>query len=86
MPFSLLGDALWIVALSIMASTTLAAWKRIDPQTTVPLQFALNGKPTVRLKRNLAHAELLFGAIGAVAVVSVGRWLHHRQGRTAEAA
>ena len=38
------------------------------------------------LKRNLAHAELLFGAIGAVAVVSVGRWLHHRQGRTAEAA
>ena len=54
MLFSLLGDALWIIALSIMASTTLAAWKRIDPETTVPLQFALNGKPTVRLRRNLA--------------------------------
>ena len=38
------------------------------------------------LKQNLPHAELLFGAIGAVAVVGAGRWLHHRQSRTAEAA
>jgi YjbE family integral membrane protein len=30
-------------------------------------------------KANVAHAELVFGAIGAVAVVAVGRWLHHRQ-------
>jgi len=38
------------------------------------------------LKLNLPYAEMLFGVIGAVAVVSVGRWLHHRQGRTAGAA
>ena len=38
------------------------------------------------LKQNVRHAELLFGAIGAVAVVVAGRWLHHRQSRTAEAA
>jgi hypothetical protein len=29
---------------------------------------------------HVPHAELVFGAIGAVAVVVVGRWLHHRQG------
>ncbi len=28
---------------------------------------------------NVPHAELVFGAIGAVAVVAVGRWLHRRQ-------
>ena len=35
---------------------------------------------------HVPYAELLFGVIGAVAVVVVGRWLHHRQGRAAEAA
>jgi len=29
---------------------------------------------------NVAHAELVFGVVGGVAVVIVGRWLHHRQG------
>jgi predicted tellurium resistance membrane protein TerC len=28
---------------------------------------------------NVAHAELIFGVAGAVLVVVVGRWLHHRQ-------
>ena len=54
MAFSLIGDALWIIALSIMASATRMAWGRMTPETRVPLQFALNGKPTLRLKRNLA--------------------------------
>ncbi|HQT53898.1 MAG: hypothetical protein Q8N10_06010 [Phenylobacterium sp.] len=54
MLLALLGDALWIISLSIMASTTRAAWGRIDPETKVPLQFALSGKPTFRVKRNLA--------------------------------
>jgi YjbE family integral membrane protein len=29
---------------------------------------------------HVPRAELVFGAVGAVAVVVVGRWLHHRQG------
>ncbi len=32
-------------------------------------------------KANVAHAELVFGALGALAVVVVGRLLHHRQTR-----
>ena len=35
-------------------------------------------------KANLAHAELFFGIGGALLVVAVGKWLHHR-GRRAEA-
>ena len=35
---------------------------------------------------HMPHAEPLFGVIGAVAVVAVGRWLHHRQDRAVEAA
>ena len=37
MVLSLLGDALWIISLSIMASTTRGAWGRIDPETKVPI-------------------------------------------------
>ena len=36
-------------------------------------------------KANVPHAELIFGIVGAVAVVIVGRWLHHRQTRAGEA-
>ena len=38
MLFSLVGDALWIIALSIMASATRMAWGRMTPETKVPLQ------------------------------------------------
>ena len=54
MVFSLVGDGLWIIALSIMAQATRSAWGQMTPETSVPLQFALNGKPTLRVKRNLA--------------------------------
>ena len=36
-------------------------------------------------KANVPHAELAFGVVGAVAVVTVGRWLHHRQIRAGQA-
>jgi YjbE family integral membrane protein len=36
-------------------------------------------------KANVPHAELAFGVVGALAVVAVGRWLHHRQIRAGEA-
>jgi predicted tellurium resistance membrane protein TerC len=35
-------------------------------------------------KANVPHAELIFGIVGAIAVVVVGRWLHHRQTRAEE--
>ena len=48
----LAGDALWIIALSIMAGASRAAWPRIAPDAAVPM---LTGKATgLRLPRAVA--------------------------------
>lgn len=60
-PLAMAGDVLWILALSIMASTTRAAWMRMTPQTLVPMSFGQDGKPRLRLKRNLALLILPVG-------------------------
>ena len=52
--FSLIGDVLWIITLSIMAGGAKSAWGRMDADTQVPMQFSLDGKPTWRAKRNIA--------------------------------
>ena len=48
------GDALWIIALSMMAGGAREAWRRLDAETRVPMQFSREGKPVWRLKRNVA--------------------------------
>ncbi|WP_332770008.1 hypothetical protein [Phenylobacterium sp.] len=49
---SIAADILWIVALSIMASASLTAWRRMDADTKVPMQGEPRKAP--RLKRDLA--------------------------------
>jgi ABC-type branched-subunit amino acid transport system permease subunit len=49
---SVAADVLWILALSIMASATRMAWRRMAAETPVPLR--LRPGPAWRLKRNLA--------------------------------
>jgi hypothetical protein len=51
---SLAADALWIVALAIMASVSRTAWRRMTSETKVPLQFHKDGRPAWRLKRDVA--------------------------------
>lgn len=63
---SLAADALWIIALAIMASITRTAWMRMTADTKVPLQFHKDGRPAWRLKRDFAlvlpvAAAMLFG-------------------------
>jgi hypothetical protein len=63
---SLAADGLWILALAIMASVTRTAWRRMTPETRVPLQFHKDGRPAWRLKRDAAlilpiAAAFLFG-------------------------
>ena len=48
------GLALWIVALSIMASASRAAWNRIEPGVKVPLTFARDGRPALLARRAVA--------------------------------
>jgi len=62
---SIAADILWIVALSIMASASLTAWRRMDADTKVPMQG--DPRKALRLKRDLALGlpmalAFLFGA------------------------
>ncbi|WP_309645835.1 hypothetical protein [Phenylobacterium sp.] len=49
---SIAADILWIIALSIMASASLTAWRRMSPETKVPMQG--DARKALRLKRDLA--------------------------------
>ena len=52
---SLAADVLWIIAMAIMATTTRTAWRRMQPETRVPMQFGRDDQPSSwRLKRDLA--------------------------------
>ena len=55
---TLLGDVVWILALSVMAQATRAAWLRIAPETKVPMSFRQDGSPGLRLGRNIALLAL----------------------------
>jgi hypothetical protein len=48
------GDALWIIALSIMASAARQAWARMDADTRVPMSFRADGTPGYRARRAVA--------------------------------
>jgi hypothetical protein len=50
-PLTIAGDALWVVSLSIMAGASREAWRRMTPQTRVPMQFRADGAPLWRAKR-----------------------------------
>ncbi|MBS0333410.1 MAG: hypothetical protein JSS35_11635 [Proteobacteria bacterium] len=47
-----LGDAVWILALALMAGASRQAWNRMGADTLVPLQPGQAGSP--RLRRNIA--------------------------------
>ena len=50
----IVGDALWIVSLSIMAGASQRAWGRVPPETRMPLQFARDGRAIMRVPRHIA--------------------------------
>jgi ABC-type branched-subunit amino acid transport system permease subunit len=66
---SIAADVLWILALSIMASSARAAWNRIDAETRLPLVGGW------RAPRNLT---LTLPILAAVAVGLILLWGHHR--------
>ena len=66
---SIAADTLWIIALAIMATTTRTAWRRMTPQTRVPMMFGRDDQPSSwRLGRDMALTlpvalALLFGMV-----------------------
>lgn len=61
---SIAADVLWIIALSIMAGGARAAWRRMDPDTRVPM------RGDWRLPRNLALTlPVLLGLLVGLALL-----------------
>ena len=48
------GDALWILAMSLIASTNRGALKRVPADVRMPMRWGRDGHPTWRAPRNLA--------------------------------
>jgi hypothetical protein len=55
-----LADGLWILAMSLIASTSRGALKRVPATAKMPMQWGKDGKPTWRLARNVALG-VMFG-------------------------
>ena len=60
------GDALWILAMALIASTSRGALQRIPRDVRVPMQWAAGRRPTWRAGRTAAFAlaigiPLIFG-------------------------
>ncbi len=51
---SVLGDAMWIVAMAMIASGSQRFWKRLPAEVRVPMQWSLSQKPTWRAAKPLA--------------------------------
>jgi len=63
-----LGNSAWIVAMALIASMSLGAWKRIKAGAQVPLTFGRDGKPNRRVSRGTAFGVRVGWAflVGAV--------------------
>ena len=61
--WAVLGDALWIVALLVIALVTLRAWRKVPPGARLPMQWGQDWKPAWRARRSVA---LLFTPLLAV--------------------
>jgi len=73
---SLAGDVFWIIALALMASFTLAAWRRLGPGLAVPVLWK-GMTPTLRAPRAVALLTLPTTAF------LVGAWLKFESGSAA---
>ena len=65
---SILGDAMWIVAMAMIASGSQRFWKRLPADARVPMQWTLKRKPTWRAGKSLAFGltvgiPLVFGLL-----------------------
>lgn len=62
---AVIGDAVWILALSLIAGASRTAWPRIEPDASVPMQFSLKRRPLWRAPKPVA---LLFTPVLATVV------------------
>jgi hypothetical protein len=52
--FSIVGDAIWIVAMAMIASGSQRFWRRLPADARVPMQWSVKRPPTWRAAKPLA--------------------------------
>ena len=52
--FSIVGDAIWIVAMSMIASGSQRFWRRLPPGVRVPMQWSVRQRAIWRAAKPLA--------------------------------
>jgi hypothetical protein len=77
--FRVLGDGLSIASLSMIASMSLTAWKRIPKDVKVPMQWSKEGVPTWRTSKLIG---LLFTPIMATVLLFVPTVMGATRGQT----
>ena len=56
---SLAADAVWILVMALIASSSRAAMQRIAADVAVPMQFSLKGEVNWRAPRNIAFGVMI---------------------------
>ena len=77
--FRVIGDGLSIASLSMIASMSLTAWKRIPKGVKVPMQWNTKGEPTWRAGKLFG---LLFTPVMAMILLFVPTLLGTTRGQT----
>lgn len=54
--FSIVGDAIWIVAMAMIASGSQRFWRRLAADVRVPMQWSAKRPPTWRAAKPLAFS------------------------------
>jgi hypothetical protein len=74
MDFASIGfaDAVWGVALVVMALCSVRAWRRMHPEAWAPLQWGLDGRPMLRAQRDLAVAFTPMAAMAGGLLLAAG--------------
>jgi len=64
--FRVLGDALCIISLALICSSSLTAWKRVPADAKIPMQWGTDGKPSWRATKPVG---LLFVPIVSIVIL-----------------
>jgi len=66
------ADAVWALALTVMALCSARAWRRMDAEAWAPLQWNRHGDPVMRAQRDLAVAFTPMAALAGGLLLAAG--------------
>lgn len=67
-----LADAVWAIAIAVMALCSARAWRRMDAGAWAPLQWDRDGQPVMRAQRDLAVTFTPLAAMAGGLLLAAG--------------